>query len=116
MKSVAVIVFIKLIFLAVERKLAMSDAVGITSDRSAEVSLSFVINIAVDIIVTENDIIVIAFNIWCPQRHNTSAVVCNLHGQITIFQSVKRYFLAVHFSIKIIGIHKINLFFLCTTD
>ena len=116
MKSIAVVILIKLIFIAVEFKLSVSDAVGITAHHSAEISLTFIINIAVNLVITQDDIVVIAFIVGHPQRHDTSAVIRHLHGQITVFQSVKRHFLAIDFCLKIIDIHKINLPFLCTTE
>ena len=104
MKGVSIVVFVQLIFLSIEDKLAVSDTIGVTSHSGAEISLTFIIDIAVYIRITIDDIFETASVIRHPQSHNTTTVIRNLHGQSAIRQSVERDFLTIDFSIEIIVI------------
>ena len=102
MKALAVVESGKQIVFAVESEFSGSYAVSVSSDCSSKKAFSFIVDIPVDILITEYDIIHIAQTIGGKQCHYTASEICDLHGKsVTVGQGVQINRFTVNRSIKI---------------
>ena len=68
----------------IQGKSAIGDAVGAAAHHSAQIALALVVQILVDMVVTQNDILIAATVVGHPKGDNATAIVGDLHRQKAI--------------------------------
>ena len=63
--------------------------------------LAGVVDVAVDVLVANLYVGVLAVAVWCPKRDNTCSVVSHLHYELAVVESVERNSFTVNCSLKI---------------
>ena len=95
----------------VKGETAVGDTVGAASHDGAEVAFTGTVEVFVDMVIPEGDILIASPLVGGPQRHDTSAVVGDLHGDIAIVEGVKRDLFPIHFLVEIGSVDELHLFF-----
>ena len=108
MKGVLTIVLGQLVFDVVQDKGASGNTVGATAHHGTEIALASIVEVLVDIVVTQHHIVHVAFDIGSPQRHHTSAIVGDLHGDVAILKGVERHLFTIHFLVELGSVDELH--------
>ena len=99
-ERLAVIVDRQAVLRAVEREAALGDAVGVGSHDRAEEAFAVIVDVAVDRLVAEHDVFVVARTVGGPERYDACAVVGDLHGHVARMERVDTDGLAVRLRLE----------------
>ena len=95
-EGLSVVVRRQRVLFAVEREAAPGDAVGIGTHDGPEEAFAPVVDVAVERFVAQHDILVAAFAVGRPERHDAPSVVGRLQCDVARAEGVQLHRLAVH--------------------
>ena len=116
MKRVLTVVLGQLIGNTIQCERTIGDAVGATSDHGTKITFAVVVQILVDMVVTQDDVLKAVASVGHPKGYHTATIIGHLHRQKTIVQGIKRHLLALHFRVEVFGRNQFDFFLTIATD
>ena len=87
-QRILAIVLSQLILNIIQSEFGIGNAVGTTAYHGTQITLAGIVQILVDMVVTQNNILKTAATVGHPKSNHATAVIGDLHRQKTIVQSI----------------------------
>ena len=108
MQGLTVIILRSGIFHPLKGKLSATDTVCHATHNRTEKALARIVDVSVNILISQNNICHITIAVRHPQRHYTRTKVSYLHSEASICERIELSLLTIDSSLKILRLHKVE--------